>query len=235
MLMSLSGLHGHRERHVLRKALANCCALALGTALACTGFTSAGAATRPHPVKPGSLYLVRHLPSAKAGNSPAVVFYTPITNGYDGLCLDAETDSGGNPDESGDKVQLWTCNSGATQQYWNIGATLGGYGPITNDYGNHLCLDAENDSGGNPSQNGDKVQMWTCNSGAIQQQWELESVSNGSYVFINEYDTSTTIVLAAENDSGGSPSQCSDNVQVQTWTAQPEQTWNVGDSSSQCS
>ena len=163
------------------------------------------------------------------------MFYVPLTNGYDGLCLDAENDSGGNPNESGDKVQLWTCNSGATQQYWNVSATIGSWGPITSEYGNHLCLDAENDSGGNPSQNGDKVQMWTCNSNAIQQQWLLETGPDDSLAFVNEYDTSQTIVLAAENDSGGNPSQCGDNVQVQTWASQSEQTWNSGDSSSQCS
>jgi hypothetical protein len=235
MFMNLSGIYGRRQRGVLRKALVNCCALALGTALACAGAASAGAATRPHPVRTGSLHLVRHLPSGKAGVSPADEGYTPVTSGYDGLCLDAETDSGGNPDESGDKVQLWTCNSGATQQYWNISATFGSYGPITNEYGDHLCLDAETDSGGNPDESGDKVQLWTCNSGAIQQKWELYSVSDGSYAFVNEYDTSTLIVLTAENDSGGSPSQCGDNVQVQTWAGQTDQTWNFGDNSSQCS
>lgn len=235
MSINLPGLHASPEHHVLRKVLAGCCTLALGTALVGAGFTPAGAATQLHPAKHGSFHLLRHLPSAKAGDLPAFAFYVPITNGYDGLCMDAETDSGGNPNENGDKVQLWTCNSGAVQQYWNISATIGAYGPLTNEYGNHLCLDAESDGASNPSDEGDRVQLWSC-SGASNQQWELASVSNGSYAFINEYDTSTTIVLAAENDSNDDPTQCGDNVQVQTWTGfQTEQTWNFGDDSSQCS
>jgi hypothetical protein len=55
-----------RHRRVPRKALANCGALALATALAFAGAAPAGAATQPHPVKPGLPSLARHLPSAKA-------------------------------------------------------------------------------------------------------------------------------------------------------------------------
>lgn len=231
MFTSLSRLHRRQDHRALRKALVNCSALALGTALACAGSASAGAATQPHPAKPGSLRLFMNPPSAKAGALPADIGNIQISNGYDGQCLDAENDSGGNPNDNGDKVQLWTCNSGATQQRWNIGTT----GTITSQYGNHLCLDAETDSGGNPDDNGDKVQMWTCNSGAPQQKWTLEEVSDGTLAFINQYDTSTLIVLAAENDDGGGASQCGDNVQVQSWIGETQQTWNAGATSTGCS
>jgi hypothetical protein len=66
MFMNPSGLHHRRDRHIPRKTLASCCALALGTALALAGAASAGAATQPYPVKPSLFHLVRHLPSAKA-------------------------------------------------------------------------------------------------------------------------------------------------------------------------
>jgi hypothetical protein len=212
MFTFLSGLHGRREHHALRGALAGCGTLALGTALACAGIGAgpAGAATRPAPVKPGSLYVVRHLPP-KHGVSPDAVSGVQIVNANSGLCLDAETDSGGNPDESGDKVQLWTCNSGATQQRWNINFGLASIGTITSSYGNHLCLDAETDSGGNPTQNGDKVQMWTCNSGASQQMWTQFGSSSGA-LFVNIY--SRTTYLAAEDDAGGDPSQTGDFIGV---------------------
>ncbi len=243
MFMNLPGLRGRVEHRVLRKAVASCGVLALGTALACAASVSAGAATRSHPrpVKPGLLYQVKRMPSGNGGvlpasTSPANASNIQILNGFPGyeLCLDAENDSGGNPNQSGDKVQLWTCNVNATQQRWNVNFGVGTVGTITSQYGNHLCLDAETDSGGNPTDNGDKIQMWTCNSNATQQKWTLVGVSNGSWTFVNQYDPSADIVLAAENDSGGSPSQCGDNVQVQSWAGQFAQTWNTQGTNSGC-
>lgn len=256
MLTNLPGLHGRRGCRVPRQALVSCCALVLGATLAYAGAAPAGAATRPASVKPGSLRLVMPLPSGKTavrplsgkrGIRPAFIDLTNVQllnqgDGYN-LCLDAENDDGGNPGQNGDKVQLWTCNSGAAQQHWNINCDDGDYcqyapiATITSQYGNHLCLDAENDSGSNPSQNGDKVQMWTC-SGGENQQWEVYATSNGGYAFQNLYGNGNGLVLGAENDDGGNPSQCGDNVQVQTWDGQHvlyQQTWFDGGNYSQCS
>jgi Ricin-type beta-trefoil lectin domain len=230
MVKNLTGGHGQRQRHVLRKALINCGVLALGTALTCSGASSAGAVTRPGPAKPGSLYLLKHRSPAH----PDTVTDVQIENSLPGynLCLDAETDSGGNPDENGDKVQLWTCNSGAIQQRWDIHFTVGSYGSITNDYGDHLCLDAEDDADSNPNDEGDKVQLWSC-SGAANQQWTLESVTGGYYLFDNAYGDGLS--LAAENDSGGDPTQCGDNMQVQNYTNHYAQAWEFNVPYSGCS
>ncbi len=161
-----------------------------------------------------------------------------ILNGWSGynLCLDAENDSGGNPNDSGDKVQLWTCNSGATQQRWNINFDIGSVGSITSAYGNHLCLDAETDASTNPSDEGDKVQLWSC-TGSSQQQWAVGVGADGTYEIVNQYTPATeaTMVLAAEDDSGGSPSQCGDNVQLQNFYGQSQQIWTIGGSHSGCS
>jgi hypothetical protein len=236
MLASL--LDGQR-RLVLRRALVSCGTLTAGIALACAGVAApAGAATHPRPVLPHTatihpVYLGHRALSVKTGIRPDISdTYYPITNGYDNICLDAETDSGGTPNDSGDKVQLWTCNSGATQQYWDFAATIGGYGPITNEYGDHLCLDAETDGGANPSESGDKVQMWSC-TGASNQQWEMYTTSNDEYAFVNEYSGST--YLAAENDASGNPDQCGDNIQVQAWLYSDQATWDFGDNFTGCS
>src|SRR5580658_4751520 len=89
-----------------------------------------------------------------------------IQNGYAGLCLDAEADAHGNPDDDGDSVQLWICN-GHSNQNWD--ATNDNGNTIANGTGG-LCLDAEADAHGNPADDGDKVQLWSCN-GQSNQNW----------------------------------------------------------------
>jgi Ricin-type beta-trefoil lectin domain-like len=94
-----------------------------------------------------------------------------ITNSASGKCLDAETfDNNHEPGIDGDKVQLYSCNGSANQQ-WLVGRP-GLPGSILNN-GTPLdphALDAENDPLHNPGQNGDKVQMWHYR-GTSNQQW----------------------------------------------------------------
>jgi hypothetical protein len=90
--------------------------------------------------------------------------FAAFQNHNGGLCLDAETDAGGNPHNNGDKVQVWDC-IGTLQQHW----TFWSNGTITNNNGGK-CLDAQTDATHNPGANGDRVQLWTC-VGTLQQVW----------------------------------------------------------------
>jgi hypothetical protein len=119
-----------------------------------------------------------------AGAGPAAATVRPgfITNAYAGLCLDAESDGGGNPAQYGDQVQLWECND-EPQQTWSFSDNPNvGWEPIVNGYG-RLCLDAETDNGGKPNQNGDKVQLYAC-TGSVQQQWRYDTANHR---LINRY------------------------------------------------
>ena len=71
--------------------------------------------------------------------------------GIGGKCLDV--DNAGTAD--GTRIQLWTCNSSAAQQWSRVGTTFRALGK---------CLDV---SGGGTA-NGTKVQLWTCNGGPAQ-------------------------------------------------------------------
>lgn len=234
MSTNLSGHHGRRERHVLRKALAGCGALTAAIALASAGATVAGAATLPHPARPSPAHLASYLRAAlnddDFSGDNVQIMNSGDGGAYYGLCLDAESDSGGNPSQDGDKVQLWTCNSGAPQQRWNILATpdAGVAGIVSQDGG--LCLAAENDSGGNPSQNGDQVQLWTCDVNSPSQQWDISELSNGSYEIFNI----SGLILGAENDSANIPGDCGDPVQVQDYTGQSQQNWTLTGTAAQC-
>ena len=87
----------------------------------------------------------------------------PITAGDDSSqCMDDNGQSTAN----GAKIQLWTCNGGANQQ-WTVESdgTLQVYGK---------CLDI---TGANTA-NGTLIELWTCNGGA-NQQWQA---SNGTLV-----------------------------------------------------
>jgi hypothetical protein len=85
-------------------------------------------------------------------------------------CLDAEKSPGHNPDQNGDKVQLWTCIPGAANQQWLVSSGPAPFNGIEN--GDGFALDAENDATHNPTQNGDKVQMWQW-TGNANQLWEI--------------------------------------------------------------
>ncbi len=68
-------------------------------------------------------------------------------------------DDNGNSSLNGTKVQLWTCNGGASQNW-----TLPGDGTIRINGG---CMDIT----GAGTANGTLVELWTCNGGA-NQQWQ---------------------------------------------------------------
>jgi hypothetical protein len=224
MFLGLFNIRGQIERRTLGKALGSCCALTAAVALACAGATSAGATTSSHPVQPGVPHPLGHkLVPAKSGARPADVGNTEIVNGYgypNELCLDAENDSVSNPNVDGDRVQMYTCN-GFVNQAWNVNTNPGSFGTITNNYGNHLCLSAEDDSNGNPSQNADPVHVDTCDGGS-HQQWEPVLLSDGWYAFVNEYDD---LVLDAEADFSGNPTQNGDKIQIFTWNGGVQQQW----------
>jgi hypothetical protein len=83
----------------------------------------------------------------------------PITAGDDSSqCIDDNGQSSAN----GTKIQLWTCNGGANQQ-WTVesNGTLQVYG---------ACMDI---TGANYT-NGTLIELWQCNGGA-NQQWEAEN------------------------------------------------------------
>lgn len=152
---SRPGHHG-RERHILRRALACGSALTAATALACAGATVASAATG-HSAGPASHFLAGH-PLSPAVDGPYPAYNVQLIMDGTNLCLDAENDSGGNPSQNGDKVQLWTCNSGADQQLWyRYDPESDGYYVFTNEYtGSGLSLGA--DTGGTPDC-GDQIQL----------------------------------------------------------------------------
>jgi hypothetical protein len=98
--------------------------------------------------------------NAMVGSSTRV---GPVTSAASGKCLDIS--NGGTAD--GTKVQLWTCNGSAAQQ-WTVGGdgTLRALGK---------CLDVKTSG----TANGTLTQLWTCN-GTGAQVWSPGS--NGSLV-----------------------------------------------------
>jgi O-glycosyl hydrolase len=85
----------------------------------------------------------------------------PITSGITGKCVDDYLNSSTN----GSKVDLWTCNNGASQNWTLSNGTL---------QINGKCMDVT----GQGTANGTLVEIWTCNGGA-NQQW---TASNGALV-----------------------------------------------------
>lgn len=230
MAFNLPGHNSRRGHQVARMALACCSTLAAVTALACASATAASAATQAHSARLGPIHLAAHLQSATY--DPTFPLYdVELTNGVDNLCLDAENDSGGNPSQAGDKVQLWTCNSGATNQHWVLsmsGDFYDGYssGVIYSEYSGGLCLTAGGSSG-------DAVQMGSCSyANREQNTWVPFQNSNGSFGFYNLYNSD--LYITAENDSGGNPNYCGDNIQVQDSSGAASQQWTIDGSTSGC-
>jgi hypothetical protein len=148
----------------------------------------------------------------------------PLRNGAGGkLCLDAENDSYDNPYNNGDHVQLWQC-SGASNQQWIPYSISGG---LENDYifknaMSGLCLDAETDAYDNPNNDGDPVQLWTCNK-SLQQDWQVyDNGADRTTTLVNGF--TNQLVLDAENDSYDNPSNNGDHVQLwhERYTANQE-------------
>ncbi|MFI7601842.1 RICIN domain-containing protein [Actinoplanes sp. NPDC049681] len=208
-------------RQIRRMSLMSVAALTPGMIVAAVSPTAASASSATVSFAAADAILGAG-PARAASSDAALAALSAIRNGYGNrLCLDAKNDAGGNPNNNGDTIQLWSCNGGS-QQGWGLSlAAVDGNGTywwtIQNQYGNHLCLDAKNDSGGNPNNNGDKVQLWTC-SGASQQQWDV-----GGTTIRNRYGNH--LCLDAKNDSGGNPNNNGDKVQLWTCSGASQQDW----------
>jgi hypothetical protein len=102
--------------------------------------------------------------------------YGTITNRARGKCLDAQTDPSHNPNHPGDSVQLWDCNGGDQQQWEPVPLQNGSY-ELVNKYG-LLVLDAQTDSSHSPTQDGDRVQLWTSSVLTPgNQQWSYDVIA----------------------------------------------------------
>jgi Ricin-type beta-trefoil lectin domain len=88
------------------------------------------------------------------------------------LCLDAV---GGGDGKNGDNVDLWGCNGGSNQFWYQPNGT----NEIINGAHN-LCLDAVRSGDGT---DGDNVQLWSCNGGSNQQWFLIENFTwdNGAH------------------------------------------------------
>jgi hypothetical protein len=87
----------------------------------------------------------------------------------------------------------------------------------------HICLDAENDAGGKPNRDGDRVQVWECNAQA-QQGWHFWELSFDRYYVQNDF---AGLCLDAENDGASSPYNWGDKVQLWTCNGQEQQIWRL--------
>jgi hypothetical protein len=77
------------------------------------------------------------------------------------LCLDAN-DLGPTADQNGDKVQLWNCYGGASQE-WIPQYKSGQLAWLVNAKYPEICLNANNVGG---LANGHRVQLWNCYNSA---------------------------------------------------------------------
>jgi hypothetical protein len=99
----------------------------------------------------------------------------------------------------------------------NVGSTM-----FQNAYG--LCLDAESDANGNPADNGDSVQVWTCDGGT-NQRWNFNE-NNGSYGTVTNDDGG--LCLDAQSDATHSPGDTGDRVQLWKCNGGAQQEWRPG-------
>jgi hypothetical protein len=142
-----------------------------------------------------------------------------IQNGYT-LCLDAENDLYNQPNNDGDKVQLWDCgpqsNQGWTFNWVGVGRVTGyNIYEIRNKFDTNMCLDAEMDAYNSPWNNGDKVQMWYCHGSSNQHwSWEGRTLRNVS-----------GLCLDAERDQYNNPTNNGDKVQLWTCNGERQQQW----------
>jgi len=141
-------------------------------------------------------------------------------------CLDAKYDAGGNPGMEGDPVQIWDCSGGVNQKWYRELVEQDSAGNawyrIRNWFGGGLCLDAKNDGAGNPNQDGDPVQMWTCGVNSPWQEWRFLNNST----IKNHFGLQKC--LDAKGDGGWNPGLNGDPVQL--WTCSPQnaqQRWSL--------
>ena len=102
---------------------------------------------------------------------------TPLVSGGASpeWCMTANGNSNGNQafaaECDGSSVELWDV-------YAASGAGFSGYWYRFVSRSNGLCLDAD---ATNITNNGDKVQTWTCLDGQLNQRWGTTSIANGQY------------------------------------------------------
>ena len=135
------------------------------------------------------------------------------------------------PRDNGTQVVVAaTCNLGVSKaQNWTFSGASGGLNTIKDGYG--LCLDARDNSTHNPGDEGDPVQVWSCNGGA-QQQWDVEvakDLSGEQYIVLynNASPTNGPEVLDARNDATHSAGANNDPVQLWSYNETDNQLWGV--------
>jgi hypothetical protein len=101
------------------------------------------------------------LATETAAASPPVPARFEIRNIADNQCLDAN-DLGSAAGRNGDKVQLWNCYGGASQE-WIAHYKSGQLAWLVNAKYPGMCLNADNGGG---LANGRRVQLWNCYDGA---------------------------------------------------------------------
>ena len=160
-----------------------------------------------------------------AGSASANTGPTEVRNADGLFCLDATNDATHSAANNGDPVQVWECQ-GTSNQQWTFNENVGSYGTITNGT-RGLCLDAVNDATHSAANNGDPVQLWSCNGGA-QQQWKATYWSNAfGYNFYELTNLYSGLVLDARNDATWNPEKDGDPVQLWSWQNYGNQGWSL--------
>jgi hypothetical protein len=104
-------------------------------------------------------FVIGVAPSLESAYSPGT---GPVRLDFDSKCMDDT----GNSSTNGNKIQIWTCNGGASQNWAFYPDTdPGDAGEVVI---HDKCLDVVN--GG--TANGSKLQLWSCN-GRTSQQWYI--------------------------------------------------------------
>jgi ricin-type beta-trefoil lectin protein len=103
------------------------------------------------------------------------------------------------------------------------------YSDISNAFGSGgvLCLDAENDAVHHPWQNGDKVQVWSCN-GQSNQQWSINDTggtATGDPIFTITNEAAPGMCLDAQSDATHFARDNGDPVQMWACNGQSNQQW----------
>ena len=119
-------------------------------------------------------------------------------------CLDANSDHYPN---SGDGIQLWSCNTHPEQEW-----VLTSAGQLQNA-GTNMCLDANSDHYPN---SGDGIQLWSCNTHP-EQEWVLTSAGQLQ-------NAGTNMCLDANSDHYPNSG---DGIQLWSCNTHPEQEWRL--------
>ncbi len=125
------------------------------------------------------------------GISPAAWYN--VVNVNSGKCVDEAGWGTGN----GTAVQQWACGSAQYNQEWQFTPTSGGYYEIVPRYAPALAWDVTNVS----TADGALLQLWTY-GGGNNQQWQPQSLGNGSYRFVARHSGKCLDVPGASTADG---------------------------------